>query len=180
MDEPEGACVHNAGMPQDGQTLGSLGKRLARGAQALVKKGAEVVRLLSVRAEVFGNVAHDRENRSLARLSEGLSGSHGSVAHRDDETVDRHVDAVANPFAKPLEELREDDAGVALRAGERARGERRANCIERRKGSPQARDHGSHRRSKVRSRVSVGNGKDIDPIQVFTMSDDSLRASDDA
>jgi hypothetical protein len=102
------------------------------------------------------------------------------VSHRDDETVDRDVDAVADPFAEPLEELREDDAGVALGASESARGERCADRIQRRKWSTQTRDHGAHRRGKIRSRVSVGDGEDIDSIQVLAMRDDSFRAGDDA
>jgi len=179
VDEAEGPRVHDAGMSQDGQTLRSLGKRLARGPQPLVEKGTEVLRLLSLRAEMFGNVAHHRENRSFARLSERLAGSQGRVPHRSDKPVDRHVDSVADPFAESLEELREDDAGIALGASESARGERRADRIHRRKWSPQAGDHGAHRRSEVRPRVSVGDGKDVDPIQVLAMCDDSFRAGDD-
>jgi hypothetical protein len=129
---------------------------------------------------MLGNVAHYRENRPFARLSESLAGSQGRVSHRDDKTVNRDVNAVADPFAESLEELREDDAGVPLGAGESARGERCADRIQRRKWSTQARDHGAHRRGEVRPRIPVGNGEDIDPIQVLTMCDNTFRAGNNA
>jgi hypothetical protein len=99
------------------------------------------------------------------------------------EKLKRSLQPRTNPsalIAEPLEELREDDAGVALGAGESARGERRADRIQRRKWPPQARDHDAHRRGEIRSRVSVGDGEDIDPIQVLAMCDDSFRAGDNA
>ena len=99
------------------------------------------------------------------------------------EKLKRSLQPRTNPsalIAEPLEELRENDTGVALGAGESARGERRVDRIQRRKRPPQARDHGARRRSEVRPRVSVGDGKDVDPIQVLAMCDDSFCASDDA
>ena len=114
-----------------------------------------------------GRVARDGEDGAFARVVERLVQAVRSLAERRGHLPCRCGRPVAERFGEAQEEMGEHHAGVAARAehgraGHGAGGVRKRGVAER----PEGVGDGAERQAEVGAGVTVGDGKDVDPVDL--------------
>ena len=120
-------------------------------------------------------LADDRDHRPFLRLGDGLV--HGADRGPDGLAEMGHGDLVraARFRAEAVQELGEDDARIAPRAFQGGGGDGRGRDLV---GPvrPHPLDDGPDGRGEVGARVRVGDGEDVDPVELLLVLQDPLGA----
>ena len=164
--EPATARVDHAGLAQHGQEIGRLqdgrARRVHRSFQHRHERAARASRLL----DGLGRLAHDRQDRALDRSQHRLVRGVGGPAQRVGDVVGADARQLTEDVGEAAQDLGGDDARVATRAHERTPADRLAH-LRHGLGGAELRAHRLERERHVRARVAVGDGVDVEPVQLF-------------
>ena len=186
------AGVDDAGFAQDREQVGpaphGLLPGLERGLehvgdQRVLARGVRVglveARLAHVgqlAGHAVGHLAHDGQDRALGGLAHGVVGAVGGARHRgaDQHRVDELARARRELLRRAADQLREDHAGVAARAEQRRAGDGvddllAADLVDLPGGGEAVElvEHRAHRERHVVARVAVGDGEDVEVVDLL-------------
>jgi hypothetical protein len=122
-----------------------------------------------------GHLADHREDRALGRVAHGGVGAVGGPGHRgpDEHRVDELARARGELLGRPADELREDDARVAAGAEQRGPGDGghelvAADLVHRAALGElvELLQDGAQRERHVVARVAVGDGEDVEVVDL--------------
>ena len=187
--EAEAAGVDDAGLAQHRQQVGAAPHRLlARVERALEHLGDQQVlaadlllaepRLVHVRqleGDAVGHLAHDREDRPLGRLADGVVRAVGGARHRgpDQDRVDELAGARGELLGRAADQLGEDHAAVAAGAEQRRAGDALDDlvAIDRVElallgQAVELVEHGAQRERHVVPGVAVGDREDVQVVDL--------------
>ncbi len=117
------------------------------------------------RLRALGGLADHGQDRALDRLDDGGVGHARRLLQRGGEVRGEERLFAGKPVREAAQDLREDDAGVAARAHQRATRQRLGDA--RRRGLGRVGDalrRRAQRQGHVLPRVAVGNGKDVEGV----------------
>jgi hypothetical protein len=123
-------------------------------------------------------VVDQGEHRPFDGGQDGIASVANGLPDRFAEVPGRKPDLVLDLLTQAVDELGEDEARIATGPEERGVGDRAERAAGGAKGPGLVRD-GLHRRGQVRSRVRVGDRKDVDLVEDAPVPDDGLAARDE-
>ncbi len=174
------AGVHHARFFEHGQQVRRVDERLFAALEDLVHQAVYVCALLLQRIHVLRNLAGHGENRAFLRLHHGLVCRFAALGQRGGEQLRVHEIRAFERAREPAKQLRENNAGVAARALERAHAQRvrnlrRVRILRQRADFVHRALHG-HRH--IRARIPVGNREYIQSVNGRFVLFEQCRSSD--
>ena len=187
--QAEAAGVDDARLAQHRQQVGAAPDGLLAGVErALEHLGDQQVlavdlvlaepRLVHVRQlerDAVGHLAHDREDRPLGRLADGVVGAVGGARHRgaDQDRVDQLAGPRRQLLGRAADQLGEDHAAVAARAEQRGAGHALDDLVAVDRvelallgQAVELVEHGAQRQRHVVPGVAVGDREDVEVVDL--------------
>ena len=178
IEETPGAGVDDTGPGQDGQLLGRVGERSLGDGQGVGQQLGEVGHLLALFVEGFGPVVENGDHRALDGRHDGPAGVLDGPPRALGEPADRQAVLAADLLAQTVEELGEDQAGIAPgpdqgRVGDGTHGGGGGPV------GPGLFGDRPHRRGEIGPGVGIRHGEDVDPVEIGLVADDRLAAGEE-
>ena len=167
--EPKAAGVDDACFLEHGQQVGRVLDRGVRGLGGALQEGVERGVVPAGRLGSFCGLAHDGEDGALHRAHHCLIGSVGSLAQRRRDLGSADGFERCERVGHAAQDLRQDHAGVAPRAHERAVRHRLAHVVHPR-GVADLGAHRLERQRHVGPGVAVGHRIDVEQVELVLVA----------
>jgi hypothetical protein len=167
-DETLASGVHHAGILEDLHQLGGAGQGRLSLLQQAAHESADVASRPSRRLRCSGGFAGDGQNRAFTGIVHGLVEAIGALLDCRCDIECGRGEPFAQGIGEAQQEVREHHAGVASgaehgRLGHGACGDRKRSVAERFESV----GDGAKRQTEIGASVSVGYGKDVDPVYLL-------------
>jgi hypothetical protein len=173
IDEPLGPGIDDAGPGEHGELLGSFLERSPGRFQGPGQKLGVIMGPVALRVYGIGPVPDEGDHGPLDRDQDGPGGIGDRLLDGFGEMRGGDPALVAELAADAVDVLGEDEAGVAAGAMKSGLGDGSQGPFHGPGGDRPAGD-GLHGRGQVGARVGVGDGEDVDLVEIVLVLDDGI------